>query len=311
MKIAVGSLIVLAGVAGLANAQSTPPFETGTRLSFQVFNGTSWTNSIDVLPGSNVQFRVTVSYIGTNTNVFALGNMRMQPTFGGVDNTNDLNGLDNLAPWRNNGDSGNTQPAPNGMMTQAEASLPVVADMGRVFPFGSTGMSGTSATGTRGTTFRHDGGANRAPAGSWMRLSGFSSSNWPLPTMTAAQATAAEINNILRGVAISQLSQANANGAHLAGTADVVVFRGSITLSAATDVRTVTISNAQGSLLRHGSVGSAVDDRYVSWQTSSTDLGSWRTGVLVENGLINVVPTPASLALLGLGGLVAARRRRA
>jgi uncharacterized protein (TIGR03382 family) len=71
------------------------------------------------------------------------------------------------------------------------------------------------------------------------------------------------------------------------------------------------ISTAAGTLQRVGGVNAADDTRFMSWQTAATDNGSWRVGVAVENASINVIPTPATAALLGLGGLVAARRRRA
>jgi hypothetical protein len=46
------------------------------------------------------------------------------------------------------------------------------------------------------------------------------------------------------------------------------------------------------------------------WASLSESTGSIRGTALVETASISVVPTPASLALLGLGGLVIARRRR-
>ena len=42
------------------------------------------------------------------------------------------------------------------------------------------------------------------------------------------------------------------------------------------------------------------------WMTSAAALSS-----VVEGAVIQVVPTPGSAALLGLGGVLAARRRRA
>lgn len=44
--------------------------------------------------------------------------------------------------------------------------------------------------------------------------------------------------------------------------------------------------------------------------SSSATRGTNTTAVAVQGSTINVVPTPASMALVGLGGLVGARRRR-
>jgi len=93
------------------------------------------------------------------------------------------------------------------------------------------------------------------------------------------------------------------------GTQDIVVFRGAVQLSTNAGNRTLILSNAAGSLLRVGGVGSDDDARYVAWQTSTTDNGSYRSAVQVLTGAI-VIPTPGGLALLAVGGIAAARRRR-
>ncbi|MFO0832244.1 MAG: hypothetical protein U0637_10440 [Phycisphaerales bacterium] len=48
---------------------------------------------------------------------------------------------------------------------------------------------------------------------------------------------------------------------------------------------------------------------FIRW-TDANDVGN-DAGLAIDNFTFNAVPTPGSLALLGLGGLVAARRRRA
>jgi hypothetical protein len=90
-----------------------------------------------------------------------------------------------------------------------------------------------------------------------------------------------------------------------------VILRQSITLSNDPAVRTLQFSSFIESARRVGGTTSTDDTRYMSWQTGTADNGSHRTGVQYVPGTINVVPTPASAALLGLGGLIAARRRRA
>ncbi len=48
----------------------------------------------------------------------------------------------------------------------------------------------------------------------------------------------------------------------------------------------------------------------VTFRYYSTDTSAWEWYAQVDNVTIDVIPAPASLALVGLGGLVAGRRRR-
>ncbi|HYF14918.1 MAG TPA: hypothetical protein VD971_07600 [Phycisphaerales bacterium] len=306
MKKCVFAIVALAGATTTVLAQA--PEANGSQMRFEVLNGATWGSSINANPGETVDFRVVVSYTGTRTDLLALGNARFQPTFSNFDNSGTGADRDNFRPWLNGGTSGNN--IPGSLLSQAEGnSTATLPAYGRVFPFGSTAMN--SGGSNILTEFRHDGGANRAPAGSWARLSGSFGSNWPLPALTTTPVATNELLGILRGVAASQLAQASAGSAWQGGTQNIVIFRGAITLSNDGAARTITISNAEGSLLRVGNAQSADDARYIAWQESATDLGSYRTAVNVVSGAITVIPSPASLALLGLGGLAAARRRRA
>ncbi len=301
MKNVLVSLLAVAGMAAVANAQDT-------RLAFEVWNGSAWTSSVNVQPGARVEYRVTVSYTGTAT-VYGLASGRYQPAFGGVDNAGASQ--DTNAAFRNGGVSGNA--VAGSMLSTAEGSNGgALASYGRV-GFGATAMNSSSLNVL--TQFRHTGGASGAPAGSWIRLAGSSITSWPLASLSGAQATGANLNNISRGVAITQQPNFNAgtgveNTFYVTGTQNLVVFRGALLLSDSTDLRTITLTNTAGSLLRAGGVNSADDNRFFDWHTNQFG-GSLRSAAAVAEGAINVVPTPASVALLGLGGLVAARRRRA
>ncbi|HYF14916.1 MAG TPA: hypothetical protein VD971_07590 [Phycisphaerales bacterium] len=304
----VAALIALSGAAAVVTAQPDTNLPTETQVRFQVWNGSSWSNQAAASPGDQVEFRIVVSYTGSNSSVMALGNARLQPVISNFDNDNGNGSVDGFAAFRNGGVSGNF--IAGSMLSQAEGqngnALP---SYGRVFPFGSAAMNG--ANGNTLTAFRHGGGApaNGAPAGSWARLAGSTVATWPASGLTAAQANAASLNGIFRGLAVSQLSQANAGTAWQGGTQDIVVFRGAVQLSTNAGNRTLILSNAAGSLLRVGGVGSDDDARYVAWQTSTTDNGSYRSAVQVLTGAI-VIPTPGGLALLAVGGIAAARRRR-
>lgn len=305
MKNVLVSLLAVAGMAAAANAQ----IEAGTtRLAFEVWNGSSWTSSANVLPGARVEYRVTASYTGSQT-AFGLASGRYQPTFNGVDNVGPSQ--DTNAAFRNGGVSGNA--VANSLLNQADGNNGgALTNYGRV-DFGATAMNTSSQNVL--TQFRHSAGSAGAPAGEWLRLAGSSVTTWPLATLSAAQATGTAINNISRGVAITQFAQTNAatgavNTFYVAGSQNVVVFRGALLLSDSTDLRTITLGNVAGSFLRAGGTNSADDARYFDWHFNAFG-GSFRSSAVVAEGAINVIPTPASVALLGLGGLVAARRRRA
>ncbi len=313
MKNVIVSMVALAGIATGASAQLNEAL--GGRLSFQVWNGSSWASTTDALPGSTVQVRAVVNYIGTNTAVSALGSITYQPTFSNADNTGTGAQVDTLGAWRNNGTQGNA--VAGSMLTAADgASGAALPSYGRVV-FGATAANSSSQNIV--TSYRHGGGAAQAgaPAGSWLRVAGSFVTNWPLAALpTVADASATNLNNINRSVQANQQAAFNAaigqaNTFHVAGTQGVVIFRAAITLSDLTDLRQISISSAAGTQQRIGGVNNADDTRFMSWQTGTTDNGTWRVGVSLEEARINVIPTPATAALLGLGGLVAARRRRA
>ncbi|HLP84384.1 MAG TPA: hypothetical protein VK157_08540 [Phycisphaerales bacterium] len=305
----IGAIVVAVGCASVAMAQEAYP--AGTVLRFQVWTGSQWANELQASTGDRVEYRATVSYTGANTETFALADMRYQPTFSNTINSGVS--VDTNAPFRNGGTSGSG--IAGSMLTASEgASGSQLASYGRV-TYG--GFAANSQTQTVLTQFRHGGGfaGNGAPAGSWIRLAGDFVTNWPSPTIPAGTATATSINTVLRGVSATQLSRINPltgsiNTNFVAGTQDMVVFRGALLLANNDDVRTIVISNAEGSLLRAGGLNGADDRRYVSWFTN--DAGATvRTSVAIESASIFVnVPTPGAVSVVGVAGLLAVRRRR-
>ncbi|HLP84383.1 MAG TPA: hypothetical protein VK157_08535 [Phycisphaerales bacterium] len=303
------SLCIVAGCATVARSQIVEP--RTTRLAFEVWNGTSWGSSAAFTPGGRVEYRVTISYTGTQS-VFGLAGGRYQPTFSGIDN--DGPSRDANAPFRNGGVSSNA--IPGSVLSQAEGqSGAPLATYGRV-GFASQPMNAASLNTL--TEHRHGGSSPQAdaPPGSWLRLAGSSVANWPLPTLSAAEATTTALRNITRGVVVSQLSAVNpatgtVNTFYVNGSQNLVIFRGALLLSDSVALRTITISNAEGSLLRMGGTSSADDRRYFDWHTSQFG-GSQRTGVVVSDATITVIPSAgtASLALIATVALAARRRRR-
>lgn len=305
----VSCVSILALVATCAHAQGLP---AGTLMRFQVWDGTQWSSTATAQPGSQFEYRITMSYTGTATDIVGLGSARYQPTFSNAVNTGDS--LDTHAPFRNSGVNGNS--IANSMLSAAEgASGAALLSYGRVV-YGSTGMSTSSLNVL--TQFRHGGGApiNNAPPGSYIRLAGSDVVQFPAPHIPSAeQATPGAINQIARGVPASQRSPIENNAPNpnfVAGIQDVVIFRGAMVLAAGNANRVMTISNADGSLLRgqYGSdtVSSADDTRYVMWWASTNDPIS--TLVTIESAQVQVVPAPSALGLLSAAGVWVTRRRR-
>lgn len=146
---------------------------------------------------------------------------------------------------------------------------------GRIFPFGSGGQGASSSSGLL-TSF--------VDAGNRLRFAGSKNTT--------------ETTNVAWGVAIAQNPPALA-GTNFNSDMDAVVFRYSITLGAGHSAAMVAdMTQLSGGLIK--------------WYLNTTG-----TSVLSDNsisvnpGTINFVPAPGAMALLGLGGLVASRRRRA
>jgi MYXO-CTERM domain-containing protein len=303
MKKVIVSLVALSGIAAVANAQTPPMEPIGASLRFEAWNGMEWTRNLVTVPGARVEIRAVVNYTGTRTDLTAMGEILYQPILSNADNTG--GSTDNFGPFRNGGISGNG--IPGSLLTEAEGNNSgALADYGRV-RFGQTAMN--TANQNVMTQFRHSGGSNGAPAGEWIRLAGSFVSQWPAATLPAAPG-ADGLNRITRGVSANQVSRAltNPQTNHTLGTSNLVIFRMALTLGDGTDTRTLTSSPSF--LKRAGGTTSTDDTRYMTWQAGDSDNGSVRVGVEFQDLTISV-PTPASMALLGLGGLVAARRRRA
>ncbi len=305
--------LVLAAMLPVSLAQAQLNEQNATRVDMQVFNPDigAWTTSVGAAPGGRVEWRVVVSYTGTNTNVYALGSMTYQPTFSNADNTGP--NVDQLAPWRNGGLQGNA--VVNSMLSAAEgASGAALASYGRVV-FGATAANSSSQNIV--TTHRHGGNfaSARAPAGSWLRVAGSFVTQWPLPTLPLnVDATATELNNINRGIQANQTAAQSAiigfpNTSHVAGTQNMVVFRGALLLSPDARTDNITLDITAGTQQRAGGVNSAEDIRFIAWQTGISDNGSWRTGFTINSATI-VIPAPGFAALLGASTLFVIRRKR-
>lgn len=301
------ALLVTAGASAQLNEANA------ARLSVQVWDGNSWSSSLGAFPGLTVQWRVVLSYTGSNTAVSALGSVLYQPIIVNADNVSNAGGVDNMGPWRNGGQQGNA--IAGSMLSVAEgADGRALPSYGRV-TYGGTAMHAPSFNTL--TTFRHGGDASQAgaPTGEYLRVAGSSVTNWPLASVSGPDATVNALNAINRGVISNQQAALNPftnlpNTFHVAGTSNLVIFRGAYQISGSLEgPRAMTITIAPGSQARAGGLGSEDDTRYISWQTFLNDGGSWRTGFTVESASF-FFPSPSALATAGFAVLFLARRRR-
>ncbi len=277
MKNVIVSLVALAGIAAVAAAQN------GTTLRWEVRQlGTdAWSTNLNVLPGSTVEFRALSTYTGSIP-AFGISALVFQPT---VSNWNSA--TDTLLPFRNVG----TSPATGGVVAGS-------GNYGRIIPFAVAGISTTNAL--RGHT-------NLVAGINYLRVAQNNTTNWVGVGATSGTAGANNTNGA-GGIALGNkpFGQVNplVDPPYSQETQNVEVLRLAITLGGTAD-RTLTVD---APLPGHRAVNGV---RSVNWHASATDnIGLVTGAVTIETALINVVPTPGALALLGLGGLVTARRRR-
>jgi hypothetical protein len=284
MKKLIGSLVAVAGLAAAANAQTG-----NTVLDLQVSaDGVNWSDSITVAPGTPVQMRARVSLVGATALGFS--GMNFQPT------VSNWTAADALAPFAATG-SNSTTPA-GSVLDQsgfpaagAEASF-----YGRIRPFGAPNVQASNMMrghlDSGGTLLRVAQNGTTNPIGSGSGVNNVNGSG---------------------GIPISQSTGTfNPPPTFQAGTTNVVILKLGINLSSAAVNRDLTVDAPTGGISLYGPNN---DVRAGNWlQGYNPDHGSPignYAAAQVDGAVIHIlVPTPASLALLGLGGLVAGRRRR-
>jgi len=279
MKNVIVSLVAVAGIAAAASAQTN-----GSTLRFEVrpAGTAAWSNALSVAPGTTVEFRALITYTGSAAAV-GLSNASFQPTV-----SNWSTATDTLLPFRNVG----TSPATGGVAADS-------GQYGRILPYASAGISTTNAL--RGHT-------NNVSGVTYLRVAQNNTTNWVGVGPTSGTASANNFNGA-GGIATGQKPASlvgPADPAFDADTTDIEVLRLAITVGGAAQ-RTLVIDAPQLGIGRDSTSGL----RRFSWFSSLTDnLGSSVFGeVLVQSASVTV-PTPGALALLGMGGLFAGRRRR-
>lgn len=88
-----------------------------------------------------------------------------------------------------------------------------------------------------------------------------------------------------------------------------VYYGGTLLITHGTDTPVGGLFVAGAGVLFSHAITAAPGDQ-VRFRYYSTDSSAWEWYAQVDNVTVDVIPAPASLALVGLGGLVAGRRRR-
>lgn len=295
MKKILGSIVAVAGLAMAANGQAV-----NTELKYQVStDGINWQPTLNVAPGTSVQVRALLSYIGPGTSA-GLGLVSFQPV---VSNWTAADTLLTTAgtPGNNGvGPLGGTRSNPIGTVDDQPGVW------GRITPFGSTSyntstfLRGHLGTGTAAGLLR----IARADVTNWIGVGATSgvlaANNWN----GGGGVTAAQIANPSRLSTDPEFQTQSQN---------VVVFKFGFTVSSATDSRTLNISTPAAGIGKVTTAGATYGQQNARWYASTSEVSPSLNGaanVIDAAVIVTNVPAPASLALLGLGGLVATRRRR-
>lgn len=290
MKNVIG-LIAVAGLAAAASAQNVAQLRYETSV-----NGGAWTAGANTaLPGQRVEVRAVVSYIGAGTSS-GLCQIVFQPTvsnWGGGDvlRTNQVVGLSGTgyAPT-GVGPYGSAITTPQGQVEDASGQY------GRVSPWGSANAT-SAATFLRGHTHTVNGV-------SYLRIAQNQVTNW-----FGAGATANNVSGV-GGVSCAQGALGGRPGnfpAPVLTDQNLVVFKFGFDLGADPADRSLTIDTPQNGI---GQSGNPLTPNVLFFANAFETVGSIRGGAEVMSATVRIVPAPASLALMGLGGLMVARRRR-
>jgi hypothetical protein len=224
-------------------------------------DGLDWTNEhrrVDVQPGSTirVQFRIRVRLEDPGPSIIGFAGATMQPILTG------WSAADTRVPFTTN-DGSATPESPNAF--------------GRIAPFGSSGMSSSSASGLL-TSFSE---------GDTLRFAG---SNAVIATVNRAW-----------GVGMNQLTQQIA-GTNFQPSLNVVVFKYAVDLSVANADRTLTATVPVN----------FVNLQRMSWFTNFPSFSTPITDSSIEPATINlIVPAPACVPLLAVSFAAVTRRRKA
>lgn len=273
---------IIAAFLAAAGASSTASAVVNTSIVFQVSSdGVNWSTRVEPIPGQTISVRALVSYTGTAAPI-GLASLVFQPTMSNALST------DVVAPFINGGVGSNTS-TPPGVIQPSDT-----VNFGRVSPWGRSATSSTSAL--RG--FFH---TNPVGDGvNYLRIAQSQVTSW-----IGGQGNTSGGS----GVNIAQLSdvgRTTSDPAFNSSLSNIYIFKWGVTVGAG-HFEDMVIDAPLGGF---GNVNTTTFDREVYWFANMNEAtGSIRGTATVTTAVIGI-PAPTPLALLGLGGLLAGRRRR-
>jgi hypothetical protein len=280
VKNIIASIVAAAGIASLASAQIT---QMDVQTSVDGINWASGNRNVN--PGTTVQFRYRVSFNANGTTAIPTGfsSLTFQPT---VSNFAAGDTLGAFATVGNNTNGGTVLDTNNG-------------SYGRISPFGSTGPT---------TTDPYAGQRQTSASVNYLRVARSTITNWVGDGLTTGTSAANNFNGA-GGLACVQKSFSlvgTADPAFNASISNVVLVKLAFTLSSDTASRVLTIDAPTLGMSRNTTSGA----REAAWFSSNTDnFGSIKAAVQVAAATVTIVPAPGMLGLVGMGGVVALRRR--
>ena len=280
MKNIIASIVAAAGIASFAGAQIT---QMDVQTSVDGINWASGNRNVN--PGTTVQFRYRVTFNASGTTAIPTGfsSLTFQPT---ISNYAAGDTLASFATVGNNTNGGTVTDTANGLY-------------GRISPFGSTGPT---------TTDPYAGQRQASASVNYLRVARSTITNWVGDGLTTGTSAANNFNGA-GGLACVQKSFSlvgSADPAFNASISNVVLVKLAFTLSTDTASRVLTIDAPTLGMSRNTTSGA----REAAWFSSNTDnFGSIKAAVQVAAATVTIVPAPGMLGLVGMGGVVALRRR--
>jgi hypothetical protein len=279
MKNVIGALVAVVGLAGVVNAQTT-------KITAQVWDGAGWSSSVQKNPlapgGAEVRVRYVVSYTGT-ASPFAFAGGNFQPLVGRWD------AADAVALGARSG---------NFNAPAADDDFSTGEEFGRTR---TTAYSNISSTNQLTAHQNNIGGVNT------LRIA--------QATVTNAPGAGATLNNVngSGGIPLTQNVTGPGRPADAPAIAEgksIVVYGVKITLKADNSNRNLDDVTKDLSISGTAFSTGGTFRWFAANSEISGSISSAAADLAFESAFIDIVPTPASLALVGVGGLVATRRRR-